>query len=365
MRREVPRHVRLLPVGRGRAAAVLCPRPVRDQAPLLHPGRRRFCTSRPRRRPCCRSSARSRPTRTRFKDYLYFQLCLDGKTLFKNVKELSPATCWSRASGQVQVRRYWQVYYEIDFDHTEKYFERADPAGCCDSVDIHKRADVPIGGYISGGLDSSIVAAVADAGDGGRVRGLHRQVHVRQGVRREPYARPSPSGAGFPLHELDITADDFVGNIRKVLYHLDFPVAGPGSFPQYMVSKLAATRRKVVLGRPGRRRDLRRLRPVPLAYFDQCIKGGDRRDLQERQLRRHLRVDHPEPVDAPGVQAAAPEVLPGRPFDNRSTSCTSGSSSAPTLGDEVNWAALDGYDVFETFRRSSGPTTSRRNRTST
>ena len=50
---------------------------------------------------------------------------------------------------------------------------------------------------------------------------------------------------------MDISSRHFRDHIGEVLYHLDFPVAGPGSFPQFMVSKLAARHLKVVLGGQG------------------------------------------------------------------------------------------------------------------
>jgi len=186
-----------------------------------------------------------------FKDYLYFQLCLSGKTLFKNVKELLPGHLLVAGGGQVHVRRYWQVYYDIDFNHTERYFQDELTRIVLDSVDIHKRADVPIGGYISGGMDSSIVAGVATRNGGAGFEGFTGKFTFGKGYDESPYARAVAERSGFPLHEIDITAADFVENLPKVLYHLDYPVAGPGSFPQYMVSRLAATRRKVVLGGQG------------------------------------------------------------------------------------------------------------------
>src|SRR5262249_51459383 len=95
-----------------------------------------------------------------FKDYLAFQLCLDGKTLFRNIRELLPAHLLVAGQGAVQTRRYWQVYYQVDFSHTEFYFRDELARLLGDAIEIHKRSDVPIGGYISGGLDSSIVACL-------------------------------------------------------------------------------------------------------------------------------------------------------------------------------------------------------------
>src|SRR5204863_9194196 len=79
---------------------------------------------------------------------------------------------------------------------------------------------------------------------------------------------------GFDLHEIDITPADFIDNIQDVIYHLDYPVAGPGSFPQYMVSRLAATRRKVVLGGQGGDEIFGGYVRYLIAYFEQCIKSA-------------------------------------------------------------------------------------------
>ena len=63
-------------------------------------------------------------------DYLTFQFVLHGKTLFRGVQELLPGHYLLVRDGQVVVRRYWEVQYEPDFDHTERYFsDRLERAG--------------------------------------------------------------------------------------------------------------------------------------------------------------------------------------------------------------------------------------------
>src|SRR4051812_21135588 len=58
------------------------------------------------------------------RDYLTFQFCLHGKTLFKGVSELMPGhTMVLRQGMPLQPQRYWNVYYHLDYDHTEQYFE--------------------------------------------------------------------------------------------------------------------------------------------------------------------------------------------------------------------------------------------------
>ena len=97
-----------------------------------------------------------------FKDYLWFQLCLAGKTLFKDVRELLPGHMMRvRPGGRVEPERYWEVYYELDWHHTGRYFEDRLGELLEESVDLHLRSDVPVAAYLSGGLDSSTVASMA------------------------------------------------------------------------------------------------------------------------------------------------------------------------------------------------------------
>ena len=76
------------------------------------------------------------------------------------------------------------------------------------------------------------------------------------------------------MYVINITAKDFIDNIEKVIYHLDTPVAGPGAFPQFMVSKLAASHVKVVLGGQGGDEIFGGYARYVIAYFEQCIKAA-------------------------------------------------------------------------------------------
>ena len=66
-----------------------------------------------------------------------------------------PATGCACATGTAVPERYWEVYYDLDFDHTAKYFEERIEALLAESVKLHLRSDVPVAAYLSGGLDSS------------------------------------------------------------------------------------------------------------------------------------------------------------------------------------------------------------------
>lgn len=209
-------------------------------------------------------------------DYFTFQFCLGTKTLFKGIYELSPAHyLYLEKNSKIEEKRYWEVIYNIDFNHTEKYFQERLEEILFDSIRIHTRSDVPIGGYISGGVDSAIVSGIASNIVGNeKYIGFTGKFNYGKTYDESEYARDVALKNGFVLNEYSITSDDFIDNIYDVIYHLDTPVAGTGSFAQYMISKYASKYRKVILGGQGGDEVFGGYTRYLIAYFEQCIKGA-------------------------------------------------------------------------------------------
>ena len=143
-----------------------------------------------------------------------------------------------------------------------------------ESIDLHLRSDVPVGSYVSGGRDSSIVAALASKIETNELKAFTGKFSYGEGYDESMYARDLAKENSIDLHELDIESRDFVSSIEKIIYHLDEPVAGPGSFPQYQISRLASQHRKVVLGGQGGDEIFGGYARYLIAYFEQCIKGA-------------------------------------------------------------------------------------------
>jgi asparagine synthase (glutamine-hydrolysing) len=207
-------------------------------------------------------------------EYLTFQYPIGEATLFRGIKQLLPGHLLLVENGRVEVRRYWDVRYEIDYDHSPRYFENRLGELLDDSVRLHLRSDVPVGSYVSGGLDSSLIAILAGQTDHGIGNCFHGRFTEFPGYDESNYAAVAADRAGSRLHVVDITAQHFRDHIGDVLYHLDFPVAGPGSFPQFIVSQLAAQHLKVVLGGQGGDEIFGGYARYLLAYFEQCIKAA-------------------------------------------------------------------------------------------
>ncbi len=285
------------------------------------------------------------------KEYLTFQIYLSENTLFKWIKQLLPAHKMKIENGQVKINKYWEVNYNLDFEHDAQYFQTELRGLLSNSVSLHTRSDVPLGSYISGGIDSGIVASLAKQIGGEEVLGFTGKFAEAGALYDESvYARAVADKNGITLHERNITAEDFITSIRKVIYHLDYPVAGPGAFAQYCVSDLASKHRKVLLGGQGGDEIFGGYSRYIVAYFEQCIKAGIEGTLHngnyvvtyESIIKNLPSLANYKPMIQEFFSSGMFESLDRRYFKlvNR----------VPAFGNELNWNDLPkDYNAFEVF----------------
>jgi asparagine synthase (glutamine-hydrolysing) len=284
------------------------------------------------------------------RDYLVFQFCLAGKTLFKGIRELLPGHMLTVQNGTIRTERYWEVQYEADFQHTERYFIDRLRGILDDSVKMHLRADVPVGAYLSGGLDSSIVASLAARSVGSDFKAFIGRFTESPEYDEAPYARELARSDDFELHELELGPSDFVENIRKVIYHLDYPVAGPGSFPQYMVSGLARKHMKVVLGGQGGDEVFGGYARYLLAYFEQCIKAAIDGTMHDGNFVVTYESIIPNLETLREYKPLMQEFWREGLFADLDQRYFRLIDRAPSLREVIDWSTLGDYSPFETFR---------------
>jgi asparagine synthase (glutamine-hydrolysing) len=208
-------------------------------------------------------------------EYFTFQFCLGERTLFKGIRQLPPAHAgYIHRDGKIELRQYWEVHYELDWDHTQRYFVEKVRETIKDSIDVHLRSDVPVGAYVSGGIDSSLVALLARDLRTEAPFSIFNGRFLEPGYDESEYAAAVAKRGSMQLEVGSFTEADFVEGVGKLLYHLDQPVAGPGSFPQYFVSALARQHVKVVLGGQGGDEIFGGYVRYLIAYFEQCVKGA-------------------------------------------------------------------------------------------
>jgi asparagine synthase (glutamine-hydrolysing) len=164
-----------------------------------------------------------------------------------------------------------------------------------------------------------------------------------------PFARELALWCGLELHEIEITADDFIENIRKVIYHMDYPVAGPGSFPQFMVSRYASGQRKVLLGGQGGDEIFGGYTRYLIAYFEQCIKAAIDGTMQNGNFIVTYESIIPNLTALRSYKPLLKEFWREGLFDDMDRRYFRLINRASTMQDEVNWELLRGYSPFETF----------------
>ncbi|MBM3136842.1 MAG: asparagine synthase (glutamine-hydrolyzing) [Chloroflexi bacterium] len=208
-------------------------------------------------------------------DYMTFQFCLEDKTLFKDIRKLEPG-CWVMVTpdGQTKIQKYWNLNFHVDTDHTAGYFESRLTGLLEDAVRIQLRADVPVGAHLSGGLDSSTVTCLAASLLDGPFHSFSGGFKDGEKYDETRYARMAAQQAGSIHHEVYPDEHQFVDELPGLIQSMDEPAAGPGIFPQLMVSKLAKQHVKVVLGGQGADEVFGGYTRYLVAYLEECIRGG-------------------------------------------------------------------------------------------
>lgn len=170
--------------------------------------------------------------------------------------------------------KYWEPNFQLDQYHTEEYFIVELQKILDETISQQLRSDVPVGTYLSGGLDSSLVTIMASKFLNNPIKSFSGAFNEGPEFNELEYARIAAKEANAELFEIFPTEQEFIDLMPKLIYHLDEPVAGPGLFPQYIVSKLASKHVKVILGGQGGDEIFGGYARYMIAYLEQAIKGA-------------------------------------------------------------------------------------------
>ena len=174
------------------------------------------------------------------------------RTLFRGVKRLMPGhTLELDSEGRLDIRQYWDVPLPSSSERrSEQEWIEDCRARFEKSVEQRLMADVPLGMFLSGGVDSGSVAAVIKRLADGPVK-TFSVGYAEQQYSELEYARQVAERIGTDHHEIRVGADDFFGALPELIWHEDEPIVWPSSIPLHFVSKLAEQQVKVVLTGEG------------------------------------------------------------------------------------------------------------------
>jgi len=184
-------------------------------------------------------------------DYLANHATSGEETLFEGVKRLLPGHIMVWSDGKVRLKRYWDVTFaeseepRSDKDYIAEWYDLFRT-----SVRLRLMADVPLGMFLSGGIDSSAIAAVMSGLVDEPIKTFSVAFAEREANELE-YARLVADAFKTNHHEIVVSPEDFFTALPKLVWHEDEPLAHPSSVALYFVSYLASQHVKVVLTGEG------------------------------------------------------------------------------------------------------------------
>lgn len=185
-------------------------------------------------------------------DYLANHAPSGEETLFQGVKRLLPGHLLTWRDGDVSIRRYWDVDFSKDGrdDRDDKTYIKQWSELFHESVRLRLMADVPLGMFLSGGIDSSAIAAVMSGLVKEPIKTFSVAFAEREANELE-YARIVAGAYKTNHHEIVVTPEQFFASLPRLVWHEDEPLAHPSSVALYFVSHLASQHVKVVLTGEG------------------------------------------------------------------------------------------------------------------
>lgn len=178
--------------------------------------------------------------------YLTFQYSPTAETFFKNVYKLPAAHCFTYKNGEMNVRRYWEVKFHADNGPSLEDWVNRISDTFKNSVEVHKFADVEVGSFLSSGVDSSYVAAVANVDKTFTVGFGEDEKYNEIG-----YAKEFSKYINKENFSKVISPEEYWNSLSKIQYHMDEPLADPAAVALFFVCQIASEKVKAVLSGEG------------------------------------------------------------------------------------------------------------------
>jgi asparagine synthase (glutamine-hydrolysing) len=188
-----------------------------------------------------------RPNLAALDGYLALRYVPQPETLFAGVRVLPAGHCLRYRAGEVDVRRYWDLpVYDGPWRSDRENLEAFESL-FLDSVRIALRSDVPVGAYLSGGIDSSLVVAAAR-----RFTGKLQTFSIgfRSPIDETPEASALAKRLGTEHHEIHVESKHFA-ELPRAVYHLERPIGDALILAYWQLARETSSHVKVVLSGEG------------------------------------------------------------------------------------------------------------------
>lgn len=190
--------------------------------------------------------------RSRLAEYLAFGYITGPETMYAGIRKLMPGHTLELSEGdEPRIERYWDLTTQVDREpQSRQYYVTTYRELLEQAIGSHLMSDVPLGVFLSGGLDSSAVAALTT-----KIRGDQIQTFAvgygEEEFSELRYARQVAGHIRSDHHEVRLNREDFFHSLPELIWHEDEPIVWPSSVSLYYVARLARERVTVVLTGEG------------------------------------------------------------------------------------------------------------------
>ncbi|EKN65983.1 asparagine synthase [Neobacillus bataviensis LMG 21833] len=181
--------------------------------------------------------------------YLTYQFVPEPNTLSEGIYKLEPGHYFTKkVDSAMEIKRYWKAQFR-PVQKSEDDFIKEIRDVLFDSVEKHMRSDVPVGSFLSGGIDSSIIASIA--------KQFHPAIKTfsvgfeHNGFSEIDVAKETAEKLGVENISYVISPEEYMNEVPKIMWHMDDPLADPACVPLYFVSREARKHVTVVLSGEG------------------------------------------------------------------------------------------------------------------
>src|SRR5207253_643710 len=185
-------------------------------------------------------------------EYLAFGYVTGQETMFAGIQKLLPGhTLELDETGELKTQQYWDLSIDVDTEvQPRSHYVQSYRGRLEECVSSHLMSDVPLGVFLSGGLDSSAVAALMT-----KIRRAPIETfsvgYGEEAYSELPYARQVAQHLGSRHHEIRMRREEFFDALPRLIWHEDEPIVWPSSVSLYFVARLARERVTVVLTGEG------------------------------------------------------------------------------------------------------------------
>ena len=204
-------------------------------------------------------------------DYLTFLWIPAPKTIFEGIHKLPAGHTATLDERGLRVRQYWDLSFPEPGPTDEATLQARFLDHFENAVRSHQLGDVPVGAFLSGGLDSSAVVALMARQDSGPV--ITNSIGFDEAAYNELDHADAVAARLKTEHHREVVRPDAVGLVNQLAWHYDEPFADPSAIPTFCVSRLARRQVKVALSGDGGDENMAGYRKYKLHQRERSVRG--------------------------------------------------------------------------------------------